>query len=477
MTPKLSVQPKGIPTAGGERSSRTASAGRAVATSKGTASFAEFLSLNEADLRPGEARTRARAQASTAHVGEWIAAALQSGAPMIPLFEPRAERSEPARNVNDGQRLTRLPTSGRSSVGPKRTLRGARQTTEAAPLTAAPVPAQGTVAPPTQGTRAVGPKERAKSHAGAVKREAFERILEIDAAPRIDLGRVDAIGRSGAGPGERRAGGVHAVSMPRADAGPMRPDAPPSAANHPGPARPKDPDGAARAAGFDTAPPSPRGEAAESTTSPRRAVEEHHASPLAARDANASSRNATPVVERVDALSAAGVSASSTSQTASTHAAPSAQPLAPAAQLAEAVAARLPEAPIRFEVTVTPESLGPVEVQLRLRGGAVEVSLVAQSADAREALAAGFAELGDTLSRMGIDLAGADVTTRDDDQRRTFGERRDPHSDSQEQPRRAAEEDATAGSERGNPHEPGSRVETSAVKPRATARSRVDLQA
>jgi flagellar hook-length control protein FliK len=171
------------------------------------------------------------------------------------------------------------------------------------------------------------------------------------------------------------------------------------------------------------------------------------------------------------------VSPSSTSQTAGTHAAASAQPLAPAAQLAEAVAARLPEAPIRFEVTVTPESLGPVDVQLRLRGGAVEVSLVAQSADAREALAAGFAELGDTLSRMGIDLAGADVTTRDDGQRRTFGERHDTHSDSQEQPRRAADEDATAGSERGNPHEQGSRVETSAAKPRATARSRVDLQA
>jgi flagellar hook-length control protein FliK len=477
MTPKLSVHPKGTPTAGGERSSRAASAGRAVAASKGTASFAKVLSLNEADLRPAEARLRARAQASTAHVGEWIAAALQGGAAMIPRLDPHAERVEPARNVNHGQRLARLPTSGRSSVGPKRTLRGARQTTEAAPLAAAPVPAQGTGDPPTQGTRATGPTERAKLHAGAAKREAFERTLEIDEAPRIDWGLVDPLGRSGAGPGERRVGSGHAGSMPRADAGPMRSDAPPSAANHPGPARPKDPDGAARAAGVDPAPQSPRGEAAESTTSPGRAVEEHHASPLAARDANASSRNASPVVERVDALSGAGVSASSASQTAATHAAPSAQPPAPAAQLAEAVAARLPEAPIRFEVTVTPESLGPVDVQLRLRGGAVEVSLVAQSADAQEVLAAGFAELGDTLSRMGIDLAGADVTTRDDGQRRTFGETRDPHSDSQEQPRRAAEEDATTSSQRGNPNEQGSGVETSAVRPGARARGRVDLHA
>ena len=83
-----------------------------------------------------------------------------------------------------------------------------------------------------------------------------------------------------------------------------------------------------------------------------------------------------------------------------------------AERLAEAVAARVPEAPTRFSITVTPESLGAVEVQLVVRGQAVQLSMQAASEEARDTLAAGMDELRAALLSRGLSLSGADVDTR-----------------------------------------------------------------
>lgn len=81
--------------------------------------------------------------------------------------------------------------------------------------------------------------------------------------------------------------------------------------------------------------------------------------------------------------------------------------------VAEAVAERLREAPARFEVVLEPESLGAVEVRLEVRGGAVHLGLLVQSAEAADALRTDLDELRASLARQGLDLAGVEVSTRD----------------------------------------------------------------
>jgi flagellar hook-length control protein FliK len=96
----------------------------------------------------------------------------------------------------------------------------------------------------------------------------------------------------------------------------------------------------------------------------------------------------------------------------------------PARQLAEALAARLPEAPVRFEVVLEPERLGKVEVRLEVRGEAVQLSLIAQSSEARDQLQHGLGELRAALAERGLTLGEAQISTRDDrDRREAFASR------------------------------------------------------
>lgn len=131
-----------------------------------------------------------------------------------------------------------------------------------------------------------------------------------------------------------------------------------------------------------------------------------HESPRAGRHAASESADGASFGHQLATHDARGSSHVSES-IASSHA-------ARADRLAEAVAARVPEAPTRFTVTVTPESLGPVDVQLVVRGQGVELSMLAASAEAREALTNGMDELRAALADRGLQLTGADVGARSD---------------------------------------------------------------
>jgi flagellar hook-length control protein FliK len=82
---------------------------------------------------------------------------------------------------------------------------------------------------------------------------------------------------------------------------------------------------------------------------------------------------------------------------------------APARQVAEALAARLPEAPARFEIALEPRELGRVEVRLEVQGERVHLALVAERTETRDLLAAGLGELRDALHRGGFELTDAQV--------------------------------------------------------------------
>ena len=137
-----------------------------------------------------------------------------------------------------------------------------------------------------------------------------------------------------------------------------------------------------------------------------------------------------------------------------------------AERLAEAVAARVPEAPTRFSITVTPESLGAVEVQLVVRGQAVHLSMQAASDEARDTLAAGMDELRAALLSRGLSLSGADVGTQGE------GAQHAPRSprweDEDGAPRDSRGIATVAQSESTRPTRP---------TPRRTADGRVDLHA
>lgn len=94
-----------------------------------------------------------------------------------------------------------------------------------------------------------------------------------------------------------------------------------------------------------------------------------------------------------------------------------AAPPSAARQLAEFVAAKVPEAPTRFDLTLHPDNLGTVDVRLSVQGDAVQLAMITQNGETRELLSREMGELRQALADKGLQLAGADVSTREDAQR------------------------------------------------------------
>ena len=84
-------------------------------------------------------------------------------------------------------------------------------------------------------------------------------------------------------------------------------------------------------------------------------------------------------------------------------------------RLAEATATRmvaeLRQGNGRLRLQIEPASLGKVDIDMTMRQGALEATIVAHQAATRDLLTDGLPRLRDTLAQLGMNVAGLDVRT------------------------------------------------------------------
>lgn len=83
------------------------------------------------------------------------------------------------------------------------------------------------------------------------------------------------------------------------------------------------------------------------------------------------------------------------------------------ADLVSRITARIEEQGAVFDIALTPETLGAVEVRLEVRDGKADVTFVTETREAARLLAQSEAKLGELLARSGVSLNSQDASARD----------------------------------------------------------------